>query len=134
MNSISCIGHVGKAPLFHTFASGKTKVSFPLAMKEFQAGETKTNWITCEGWETVAERARHITKGREVMITGRLTFQSFERERDGAKEMVHRPVITILGFQLCGKKPELAEALAEDEPEQPAESEPKDRRSRLQSV
>jgi single-stranded DNA-binding protein len=46
-----------------------------------------------------------ITKGREVVVQGRLAISEYTTERDGVKIEVKKPVIELTSFHLCGKKP-----------------------------
>jgi single-strand DNA-binding protein len=107
-NSITILGHVGKEPKQVTLInSSKELVTFSVAVKELSSnGQNKTLWLDVEAWNNFAERALSlITRGREVMITGRLAINSYTA-KDGTK--VSKPVIRMTGFQLCGKKPEQA--------------------------
>jgi single stranded DNA-binding protein len=105
MNTITIVGHVGNDPKFDSFPSGKNRVQFSLPIRDFANNtEGKAHWLLCEGWDKVAERAKYITKGREVVITGRLSFHSWDKEVDGEQQKQRRPVVIIGSFQLCGKR------------------------------
>jgi hypothetical protein len=54
-----------------------------------------------------------ITKGREVVLMGRLAINTFTREVDGKTIEVHKPILKLSSFHLCGPKP----ASQEDKPE-----------------
>ena len=105
MNTITIVGHVGNDPKFDSFPTGKNRVQFSLPIKDFaNKGEDKAHWLLCEGWDKIAERAKYITKGREVVVTGRLSFHTWDREVDGEMKQQRRPVVIIGSFQLCGKR------------------------------
>jgi len=50
-----------------------------------------------------------ITKGREVLLTGRLAINTFTKEVDGKTLEVHKPILKLTSFHLCGPKPTTAE-------------------------
>lgn len=111
-NQITIVGHVGKAPRCVSFGDTKNKVAkFSVAVKEFSnTDEEKTLWIDVDAWNGLAERVmKTITKGREVVVTGRLALSTFEKEEEnGTKKEVTKPVIKLTSFHLCGKKPTAA--------------------------
>jgi single-strand DNA-binding protein len=110
MNNIF-IGHgnVGKAPESLVFTnSGKKVVKFSVAIKEFssKSNEKKTMWLECEAWGELGENVlKLVTKGREIVVNGRLAVSNFTIEEDGQPKKVSRPVIKLTGFDLCGKNP-----------------------------
>ncbi len=54
----------------------------------------------------MGERAlKTITKGREVVINGRLALSTYSKEVNGTKVQLTKPVIKLTGFHLCGRKP-----------------------------
>ena len=46
-----------------------------------------------------------ITKGREVLLTGRLAINTYTTEKDGKTVEMHKPVMKLTSFHLCGPKP-----------------------------
>ena len=66
----------------------------------------------------MADRAASvITKGREVVIQGRLAVNNFTTtSENGDKIQVSKPAIRLLSFHLCGKKPENQASEADKEP------------------
>ena len=107
-NTITIVGHVGQPPSVKKFTSGKKVVKFSVAVKEFSADkEPQTMWLDVQAWNGLGDRAyEHITKGREVVIQGRLALDSY-KDKDGRD--VTKPVINLNSFFLCGKKPVSAE-------------------------
>lgn len=108
-NQITIVGHVGQKP--HTVAFGDTGnkvVKFSVAVKEFSSNsdEEKTLWLDVDAWNGLGERVlKTITKGREVVVYGRLALSTFSKEEDGIKKQITKPVIKLTSFHLCGKKP-----------------------------
>jgi len=120
-NTVMLIGRVGNKPELTTFPSGKKRVRFSLAVKEFAPddAEAQTLWVTVEAWNGVAERAAAtISKGREVAVNGRLALGFIDtKEKDGQSIEVQRPIVKLAGFHLCGPKPKTEEAARQNEPQ-----------------
>ncbi len=82
-NTISVIGYVGQNP--HTISFGDTGnkvVKFSVAVKEFSANSEVTNtlWLHVDAWNGLLDRVlKIITKGREVLVHGRLALSIFNR-------------------------------------------------------
>ena len=120
-NQVTIIGHVGQKPQTVQFPSGKSVVKFSVAVKEFGTAddEPKTLWLDVEAWNGNGERVLNtITKGREVLVTGRLMLNTYDTMKDGIKHLVTKPVIRMASFYLCGKKP--LETELEAKAEEPA--------------
>ena len=108
-NTVTLAGYVGNEPVEVTFQSGKKVTQFSLGVKEFTSSEKdKTLWIQVKAWNGNGDRVNKlITKGREVVIMGRLAMESYEKDVEGkGKEKITRPVVVLSSFYLCGKKPE----------------------------
>jgi len=120
-NSVTIVGYVGQAPHAVTFGdTGNKVVKFSVAVKEFSSngGEDKTMWIDVDAWNGQGDRVlKAVTKGREVLVNGRLAITSFTKEVDGLKVQVTKPVIKLSSFFLCGRKPASKETPAESAPE-----------------
>jgi len=104
-NSITIVGHVGQKPTTKIFESGKKVVKFSVAVRDFSTvkEDPQTMWIDVQAWNGVGDRvAAHITKGREVVVQGRLAIDEYI-DQEGRK--VKKPVINLTGFHLCSKKP-----------------------------
>lgn len=125
-NSITIVGHVGQNPKTVSFGdTGNKVVKFSVAVKEFSSNsdEDKTIWIDVDAWNGLGERAlKTITKGREVVVNGRLAISTFSKEVDGIKVQMTKPVIKLTSFHLCGKKPTASD---EAPPEEAKEDAPK---------
>lgn len=108
-NQLIIVGHVGQTPHAVTFGdTGNKVVKFSVAVKEFSSNtdEDKTMWIDVDAWNGLGERVlKTITKGREVVLNGRLALSTFSKEVNGTKLQMTKPVIKLTSFHLCGKKP-----------------------------
>jgi len=111
-NTITIIGYVGKNPHAISFGdTGNKVVKFSVAVKEFSAtDENKTLWLDVDAWNGLGERVlKTITKGREVVVHGRLALSAFNKEVNGIKVEMTKPVVKLTGFHLCGRKPSAAD-------------------------
>jgi single-strand DNA-binding protein len=108
-NTIQVIGYVGQNPHAISFGdTGNKVVKFSVAVKEFSSNtdENKTLWIDVDAWNGLGDRVlKVITKGREVAVHGRLALSTFNKEVNGVKVEMTKPVIKLTSFHLCGKKP-----------------------------
>lgn len=119
-NQITLVGRAGGNPVATTFADTDNKLAkFSLAVAEYSSKEEKTDpmWVDVESWNGLAERVmKTITEGREVVITGRLSISKYNKEINGVKVEMRRPVIKLTGFHLCGAKPKAEEGVTEAKP------------------
>ncbi|MBX3077096.1 single-stranded DNA-binding protein [Candidatus Obscuribacterales bacterium] len=117
-NTISVIGYVGQQPHSISFGdSGNKVVKFSVAVKEFSANtdENKTLWIDCDAWNGIGDRVlKSVTKGREILVHGRLALSTFSKEVNGVKVEVTKPVIKLTSFHLCGRAPRKREEVSND--------------------
>ena len=108
-NQVTLIGHVGQNPQIKTFGdTGNQVVKFSLAVKEYSSNsdEEKTMWIDVDAWNGVGERvSKTVTKGREVVVVGRLAISSYPKEINGVTVQMTKPIIKLTSFHLCGPKP-----------------------------
>ncbi len=107
-NSITLVGRVGQSPQLKQFKDSGTKVAkFSLAVKDYSPNDQeKTMWIDIDAWNGTGERViATITKGREVIVTGRLCLTQYEKQVDGNPVQVTKPFVRLLSFHLCGGKP-----------------------------
>jgi single-stranded DNA-binding protein len=109
-NQITIVGHVGQAPNSVSFGdTGNKVVKFSVAVKLFSSNsdEAKTMWLDVDAWNGLGERVLStITKGREVVLAGRLALSQYNKEINGVQVKMTKPVINLTSFHLCGKKPE----------------------------
>ncbi len=108
-NNLTIIGHVGKDPVAKTFPdTGNRVVKFSVAVKEYSSNsdEQKTLWLEVDAWNGLGDRVlQHITKGREVVLNGRIALVTYKKEVDGVAVEVTKPVVKLSSFHLCGRKP-----------------------------
>jgi len=108
-NSITIVGHVGQNPHSVSFGdTGNKVVKFSVAVKEFSSNtdEDKTMWLDIDAWNGLGERVlKTITKGREVVVNGRLALSTYNKEVNGVNVQMTKPVIKLTSYHLCGKKP-----------------------------
>lgn len=108
-NTIQIVGYVGQDPHAISFEdTGNKVVKFSVAVKEFSANsdDNKTLWLDVNAWNGLGDRVlKTITKGREVVIHGRLSVSTFSKDVNGIKVEVTKPVIKLTSFHLCGRKP-----------------------------
>lgn len=131
-NTISVIGYVGQRPHSISFGdAGNKVVKFSVAVKEFSANtdENKTLWIDCDAWNGIGDRVlKSVTKGREILVHGRLALSTFSKEVNGVKVEVTKPVIKLTSFHLCGRKP------SSDAQDEVTSTSPSSKKSRLSAV
>jgi single-strand DNA-binding protein len=110
MNVVYLLGHLGKDAELRYTPSGAAVANFSLATsrrwKDKQSGEYReeTDWHNIVSWN--AEKiAQYLTKGKAVLITGRLQTRSYEA-KDGSKRYVTEVVadeLRLLGGDSEGK-------------------------------
>ncbi len=119
-NQIQLVGHVGQTPSSVSFGdTGNKVVKFSIAVKEYSSNtdEEKTLWLDVDAWNGLGERVlKTITKGREVVLVGRLALSHYNKEINGVTVQMTKPVIKLTSFHLCGKKPSTG---SESETEKP---------------
>ncbi|CAM1334177.1 single-stranded DNA-binding protein [Tenacibaculum aestuariivivum] len=100
-NRVQLIGNLGKDPEIITLESGKKLAKFSLATNESYknaSGEkiTDTQWHNIVAWNKTAEIIeKYITKGREVMVEGKLTSRCYETSQ-GEKRYITEIVVNEL--------------------------------------
>jgi single stranded DNA-binding protein len=116
-NQLTIIGRVGQEPRAVSFPDTGNKVAkFSLGVTEYsnKKEEEDTLWIDVDAWNGLGDRVmEYVTKGREVMLMGRLSINIFSKEVDGKMLEVHKPILKLTSFHLCGPKPN---ADSEDKP------------------
>ena len=92
-NKVQLIGNVGQEPTITNLESGKKVVRFSLATNEHYKDakgekQTDTNWHNVVAWGKTAEIIeKYVTKGKEIVIEGKLTTRSYE-DNEGIKRYV----------------------------------------------
>lgn len=92
MNQVILMGHLGKDAETRSTGSGNTVTSFTLATseryKDKQSGEWKENttWHSIVAWKLHEKTIAQLTKGAGVLVVGKLTNRSYEK--DGQKRYI----------------------------------------------
>jgi single-strand DNA-binding protein len=89
LNHITIMGRMVRDPELRRTASGVAVASFTLAVdRDFSGkdgGEKETDFIDCVAWRNTGEFvAKHFTKGRMAVASGRLQIRSWT-DKDGNK-------------------------------------------------
>lgn len=125
-NQLTVVGRVGSVPRAVNFAdTGNKVVKFSLGVKDYtsKSKTDETLWIEVDAWNGLGDRVMdYVTKGRELLLCGRLAINKYTTEIDGRAFEVHKPVLKLTSFHLCGAKP------TDEEGAEPAE--PAKKRSR----
>jgi single-strand DNA-binding protein len=103
-NQVILMGNLTRDPELRTIPSGQSVCSFSLALnRSYKSGDGEwkeaTDYVDIVAWAQLGERvAQYLTKGRPVLVNGRLQSRSWEQ--DGQKrsklEVVAQDV-TFLG-------------------------------------
>ena len=100
-NKVQLIGNLGNNPEVVNLDSGKKLAKFSLATNENYTnaqGEriTNTEWHNLIAWGKTADIIeKHLTKGKEIAIEGKLTSRSYET-KEGEKRYVTEVVVSDL--------------------------------------
>ena len=90
-NKVQLIGNLGAAPEIKTLEGGKKMARFSIATNESYKnakGEkvTETQWHNLVAWGKVADIVeKYLTKGKEVVIEGKLVSGSYN-DKEGSKK------------------------------------------------
>ncbi|MCZ8229131.1 single-stranded DNA-binding protein [Flavobacterium sp.] len=92
-NKVQLIGHVGNEPEIKNFEGGKKVAKLTLATNESYRNEkgekvTQTEWHKVTAWDKTAEIIeKYVTKGKEIAVEGKLTYNSYE-DKNGEKRYI----------------------------------------------
>ena len=112
MNRVMLIGKLGRDPEFRYTPSGTAIAKFFLVTdrRKPNGEEQPPDWHRITVWSMLAEIcAQYLTKGRQVMIEGRIEYGSYEK--DGVKR--YTTDIIAENMQMLGSR-------ADGEPGNPA--------------
>lgn len=90
-NKVQLIGFLGKEPEIKEFGDGKKVARFTMATNsEYRNADgeqvKETQWHNIVAWDKKAGIIeKHVTKGQEICIEGKLTTRSYE-DKSGAKK------------------------------------------------
>ena len=120
-NSITIVGHVGQKPQTISFKdTGNKVVKFSVAVKQDSTNKDTQEelWLDVDAWNGLGDRVlKTITRGREVVVNGRLAVTTYTKEEDGLKKQITKPVIKLTSFHLCGRRPSQDEQSQETQDE-----------------
>ena len=110
-NKVQLIGFLGKQPDVRSTESGKKWARFSVATSEVYRnakGEkvTETQWHPLVAWGRLAEIAeKHLNKGSEVAIEGKLVHRSYEDKQGNKKYITEVQVneVLLLGVKAANK-------------------------------
>ena len=96
MNVSAITGRLTKDPELRSTGSGKSVVSFTLAVVD-PDNKDSTDFIDCVAWESRAEfLGRYFVKGQKVEVSGKIKTRT--RERDGYNIKVTELIAKTIGF------------------------------------
>ncbi len=105
-NRVQLIGNLGVDPEIINLESRKKLAKFSLATNETYTNKkgdkvTNTEWHNLVAWGKIAEIVEnYLTKGKEVMVVGKLTYNQYETEKG---EKRYATQININELQMLGK-------------------------------
>jgi single-strand DNA-binding protein len=104
MNRVLLSGRLTRDPELRTLASGKRVAQFTIATNEYIGdGRERAEFHTVVLWDRLAEIAgKYLTKGREVLVEGRLQTRSWE---DGNGERRWKTEVVAGTLELIGGRP-----------------------------
>ena len=127
-NQVILMGNLTRDPELRQIPSGQNVCSFSLALNRSykgQDGEWKeaTDYVDVVAWAALGERvAQYVTKGRPVLVSGRLQSRSWEQ--DGQKRSKLEVIAQDVTF--LGGRGDSSSSNDSYSGENPAASEPKE--------
>lgn len=102
-NRVQLIGNLGQDPELKTLESGKKVAHFTLATNEDYKNSdgqkvAETTWHNIVAWNGQAElAAKHLKKGGQIAIEGRIAYRSYE-DKQGATKYITEIVLNEMMF------------------------------------
>lgn len=122
-NQVILMGNLTRDPELRTTPNGQSVCSFSLALNRSYKGadgnwQEATDYVDIVAWAGLGERvAQYVTKGRPVLVNGRLQSRSWEQEgQKRSKIEVVAQDVTFLGSRGDNNVPTPKEEQPEDEP------------------
>ena len=103
-NKVILLGNLTADPETRTTPSGQSVTSFSLAVsRNFRGsnGERRedTSFINCTAWGQTGETiAKYVTKGRQLLVSGRLQQRSWEDKETGKRRSAIDVVVEEFSF------------------------------------
>lgn len=122
-NQVTLMGNLTRDPELRQIPSGQSVCSFSLALNRSYKGsdgewQEATDYVDVVAWGPLGERvAQYVTKGRPVLVSGRLQSRSWEQ--DGQKRSKLEVIaldVTFLGGRDSGASTDSAPAPAKPSP------------------
>lgn len=84
------MGHLGKDAETKFLGNGKAITEFSVAVSEKRKDEKVTSWFAVKVWGDLPDwKVRELTKGALVMVAGRLSVETWEKDgRSGSKTVI----------------------------------------------
>lgn len=137
-NQVTLMGNLTRDPELRQIPSGQSVCSFSLALNRSYKGadgnwQEATDFVDVVAWAALGERvAQYVTKGRPVLVSGRLQSRSWEQ--DGQKrsklEVVAQDV-TFLGGRSEGGEDNFS---SKKDEEPTSSSKPKNKEAVIEDV
>ena len=109
-NKVILMGNLTRDPETRTTPSGQSVTNFSIAVnrnwtdKDGQKQE-ETSFIECDAWATRGETiAKYFSRGRQILISGRLRQDSWEDKDTGKKRSTLRVVVEEFSFVNDGSR------------------------------
>ena len=103
-NQIQLIGRLGQDVRVYTTANNHTVARVTLATNEYYRNEQgalaqKTQWHNLISWGKTAQRlASQVSKGQQVLITGKIQYRSFNDKNDVGQVKTEIVIDSFLPF------------------------------------
>ena len=103
MNTVALIGRLGADPQLRYTQNGTAVATCSIAVPR-QRNREETDWFDLTFWGKLAEvAAQHLTKGRQIGVTGRLLQERWET-KEGEKRS--RVVVVVHELTFIGSRSE----------------------------
>jgi len=108
-NKVILLGNLTRDPETRSTGGGQSVTNFSVAVNETwvdKSGEKqeRTSFIECEAWGQRGETiAKYFTKGRQILVEGRLRQDSWEDKDTGKNRSTLRVTIDSFSFVNDGK-------------------------------
>jgi len=103
MNTVALIGRLGSTPQLRYTQNGTAVATCSIAVPR-RRNRDEVDWIDLTFWGKTAEIAsQHLTKGRQIGVTGRLLQERWETQ-EGEKRS--RVVVVVDELTFLGAKPD----------------------------
>jgi single-strand DNA-binding protein len=126
-NQVILMGNLTRDPELRTTPNGQSVCSFSLALNRSYKGadgnwQEATDYVDVVAWTGLGERvAQYVTKGRPVLVSGRLQSHSWEQEgQKRSKVEVVAQDVTFLGGRTDNVSPTSNEVEDDTKAKKPA--------------